>query len=736
MKIDRRSFLSLGIGAAAGTALSPLPWKITDDLSIWTQQWPWTPVPEDGEASHVKSTCMLCPAGCGISVRKINDRAVKIEGAKDNPINTGGICILGLSGLQLLYGPSRIKSPLKRVGKRGAGKFQPITWKQAIAELSETLVSLRSDEKSHTVACISGSKTGTVAELFKRFLTAYGSPNFMHVPSVADAYEQTIKIMHGIDAAAGIDVENADYILSFSSGILDGWGSPVRMFKASSKIKDSAGKTIQIESRLSNSAAKADRWIPIAPGTEAVFALGLCYVIIQESLYNTLLVDSYSTGFDAFKRYVLAEYRPDKVAGITGADPSVIIALARDFARAKTPLAVCGRGQGDTPGALAEFVAVHALNALVGNINQKGGVWAVPKPDYIRWDGVDPDKIALRGLRQKRIDTAGNGMRPGSLLNRLPAVLNKGTGYGIEVLLVSGANPLYTLRDTAAAEKAFEKIGLIVNFSSYMDETARYSDLILPNHAYLERYEDVAAAGLFNKPYIGLSRPVIKPLYNTRHTGDVIIDTAKAIKGAVAAAFQWSSYESCLRQTLGYKWTTMEKNGYWVDSGYTPPDWHEAFKHWPGKFNFSASIFKNPVFTAPEGDAGGYPLLLIPFDSIRLANDAIGNPPFMTKTVADTILKGKDIFVEINPETAKALGLAEGKRAVLTTPRGKADVKVHLTQGIGPGIIAMAKGLGHSTDDRYISGKGVNVNRLIGPISDPVSGLDAAWGIRAKLAKS
>ena len=119
MKIDRRSFLSFVIGGAAGTALSPLPWKLTDDFAIWSQNWPWTPVPPNGEVFYVNSACMLCPGGCGITVRKVENRAVKIEGMKDHPVNDGGICPMGVSGLQLLYGPGRVQGPLRRVGSRG-----------------------------------------------------------------------------------------------------------------------------------------------------------------------------------------------------------------------------------------------------------------------------------------------------------------------------------------------------------------------------------------------------------------------------------------------------------------------------------------------------------------------------------------------------------------------------------------------------------------------------------------
>jgi len=266
MKIGRRSFLSFLLGGAAGTALSPLPWKLMDDSSIWTQMWPWTPVPEDGEASYVNSSCTLCPGGCGISVRKIDDRAVKIEGMNGHPVNNGGLCILGLSGLQLLYGPTRVKTPLKRVGKRGQGRWEKISWKDAVSQVAETLGDLREKGQSHTVGFISDSDRGTVPRLFERFLAVYGSPNLMRPSSIIDSYELTLYLMQGAQALPGFDFENANFILSFGSGILDGWGSPVRMFRANSTWCNTGGKVIQIEPRLSNTAAKSDKWFPLIRG--------------------------------------------------------------------------------------------------------------------------------------------------------------------------------------------------------------------------------------------------------------------------------------------------------------------------------------------------------------------------------------------------------------------------------------------------------------------------------------
>ena len=737
MKIDRRSFLSFVIGGAAGTALSPLPWKLTDDSAIWTQAWPWTPVPADGEVSYVHSTCSLCPGGCGITARKIDNRVVKIEGMNGHPVNDGGLCVLGLSGTQLLYGPMRIKAPLKKVN----GRFREISWDAAIAEISNKLGELRSKGESHKFACISGTDRGTVSELLSRFLTVYGSANFTRTPSIQDSYELTLHLMQGVQGIPGFDVENADFVLSFGSGIIDGWGSPVRMFKANSSWKKSGGKVVQIEPRLSNTAAKSDKWIPINPGTEGALALGLVNVIIKESIYNKSFVNNFSAGFDKWKRRILDGYSPEIVAKVTGIDKAVIVSLARDFARSSKPLAICGRGQGRTPGSLKEFMAVHALNALVGNINKKGGVWTLPEPDYIDWPELKMDSVASTGMQKGRIDGAGSGkyLHARYLLNRLPEIINSVDVSPVEVLFVSESNPGYTLPDTSSVKKAFEKIPFVVSFSSYMDETAQMADFILPNHIYLERYEDVPTATGFQKPIIGLSKPVVDPQFNTKYTGDVIIHLAKSIGGFIADAFPWENYEACLKETLGDRWDNLVENGYWIDSEFTALGWEEGFETASTRFEFTSDDINalsryTPV--KPQGDEASFPLVLIPYDSMRLAGGFIGDPPFVIKTVEDTVLKGKDILVEINPATAGKLGLSEGRYAKLTTPKGSAKVKVHLFDGIMPGIVAMPSGLGHTAYDKFLAGKGINLNQLIGPVEDSSSGHDAAWGINAKLVKA
>ncbi len=741
MKIDRRSFLSLGVGAGAGIALSPLPWKITDDLSIWTQMWPWTPVPKDGEINYVNSVSTLCRCGCGIKVRKVDDRAVKIEGQEGYPGSDGNACTLCLSGLQLLYSPAAIQTPLKNVGKKGNPVWQAVSWDEAIGEIREKLSTLREEGKSHTLACITGSDKGTVPALFRRFLQAYGSPNFMTMPSYEDAYEMTLKLMHGTEASVGFDLENSDYVLSFGSGILDGWGASVRMFKAKSAWKDKKVKVVQADPRLSNSAAKADQWLAIKPGTESVLAMGLAAVIISEKLYNREFADRYASGFDTFRNYVVEHYPLNFAARTTGIPETLIAKIAKEFAAASAPIALCGRGQGNTPGSVHEFMAVHALNALVGSVNRKGGVWAMPKQEYVNWPEPALDETAQKGLAETRADGAGSEKYPLSkcLTGRLASVINEAKESPVQVLFVAGANPVYSLPDTKAVKKAFEKIPFTVSFASYMDETAEMADLILPSHGHLEKYEDVPTAAGMNKTVIGLAKPVVKPRYNTKYSGDAVILLAQALGGTVGEAFAWSGYEECLERTLGDKWETLKEKGV-IGEDYTPPDWNQAFAE--QKFAFMSEACAKqaekgaPGPATPEGDEGTFPLLLLPFDSMRLASGPVADTPFLVKIVSDKMLNGKESVIEINPETAGKLGLSEGKTALLTTPRGEAKVRVCLTQSVAPGILAMPRGLGHSGPDEYIAGKGSNINELIGPVEDPVSGLDAAWGIRAKLVKA
>ncbi len=707
MKVDRRSFLGLGLGAVAGFSVSPVLLKLTDDSSIWTQNWPWTPVPVDGEVSYQNSVCSLCPGSCGISIRKIDDRPVKIEGLDEYPINDGGACLHGISGLQYLYDPARIKTPLKKNGD----KFEEISWDDAISMVAGKLMDIRATGSPEKLACIADKDRGSVSGLLKRLVTTFGSPNFYTMPSFESYLELTATPLHGRGTTIGFDLENSDFVLSFGAGVIEGWGSPVNCFKANASRKERGAKLYQIEPRLSNTAANADRWLPINPGTEADLALGLCAVILKNNLFAGTA--KFKGGFNKFSATLQNDYPLSKTSEITGIKESDIEEMATLFAKAKMPVAVFGKGRGDGSQSLKELIAVHTLNCLVGSINRKGGAFIQPVKNYLEFPAESLDGIAREGIAKPRL---------GRYVHDLVEKVNASSQPVVEALFVYQSNPCYALHDTKTIKQALGKIPFIVSFSSFLDETAKEADIILPVHTFIERLEDIPSGSGLAKTVVGLSKPVIKPVFNTKHPGDIFILIAKALDNAVAQNFEWVSYDKCLEAVAGRIWKSLAKDGHVILAEDVPEGSPEIDVTY---------LSGNPASVQSNGDGD---LILIPIDNMRLPSAAMTASPFAIKTVSDEVLKGRDTVVEINPKTAK--GLKNFDYVTLTTPVGSAKVMIHLNEGMMPGVVGMVKGLGHTFDNKYVSNKGVNINDLIGPVIEPGSGLDAAFGIKAKISRA
>jgi anaerobic selenocysteine-containing dehydrogenase len=215
---------------------------------------------------------------------------------------------------------------------------------------------------------------------------------------------------------------------------------------------------------------------------------------------------------------------------------------------------------------------------------------------------------------------------------------------------------------------------------------------------------------------------VRKPEFDTRSPGDVVIAIARALDGTVGQSFAWNNYEDCLKQVAGDIWQPLSRKGHVVLLDRPPAGSIET------DFGFLA---ENPKTVKPEGEQE---FTLIPVDNIRVPSTVPAASPFAIKTVSDRIIKGKDMFVEINPQSAG--NLKDGGMATLTTPAGSVSVRVHFSDGIMPGVIGMVKGLGHTLKNKYVSGKGVNINELISPVIESDSGMDVAYGIKAGISKA
>lgn len=595
MKFSRRGFIQIVGGAAAGAAASTMGLRRTGASAAAIAKW------ADKKEVWIASICQLCPGGCGILGRTMDGDLVKIEGNPLHPINNGTLCPKGFAGTQLLYDSDRIKGPLKRGGKRGEGKWAKISWDEAIKTVAEHLNRLRAQGEPHSLVILGGQYRGSIDPLFSRFARVYGTPNYIRARCLAiGGASSTFQFTQGLNEPLGFDIFNAEYILSFGCNLLESWISPVHQLQAYGYIRQERhgrrGKIVCVDPRLSIFAAKADQWVPINPGTDGALALGMVHVIIRESLLNNDFLSERSFGFNdwvdndgvehiGFKTLVLKNYDPVKVSQITGVPVENIIKLARDFATNKPAIAIGERGPSFGTNDLYTRMAIHALNAIVGSIGAMGGMHLASTVPLAKWPDLQVDEAAKKGLQMPRIDGAGTGkyLLAADAAQALPENIMAAKPYPAKAVFFYHTNPLYSHPQKEEFAKALEKTELLVSFSPFMDETSQAADLILPDHTYLEKWNDDLVRHLAGFSLYSLGRPVVNPLGDTRHTAEVLMDIARALVDPVARAFPWKDYQEIVKYNAkglfesnrGYIVSLpeeesllelMKKQGYWVPS--------------------------------------------------------------------------------------------------------------------------------------------------------------------------
>jgi len=559
MRINRRELLKL-IGAATFGAALP-----DELLHALPKEGEWIPYEEYWSTG----VCLQCPSGCGLQIRLVNQWPVKLEGIKDYPINKGRLCPKGQAGLQVLYDPDRIRHPLKRKGGRGEGNWEKISWEEGLDLVVKRLKALRQKGRPESLMAWGGRYRGHMADLMARFLESYGSPN--NIGNTERGSEGILKghlFTMGVEEYLAIHWEEVNYIVSFGASLLEASRPSLRNLWGYGFFRRGRpgirGKLVQVEPRFSITASKADQWVPIRPGTDGALALGIAHWIVKENKFDRQFIDRYTFGFEdwkdgygktrmGFKTLVLQEYSPKQVSQLTGVAEETIVKIAQEFSSHPPAIAISGRGAGmQTNGTYAQM-AIDSLNALLGSIDGRGGLLLQRRPPFQKWPLVQRDKIAEKGLSQPRIDEAGHMPFPFAeeVPYILPERLQRHEPYAIDTLFLYYTNPLFSLPEPQKFHVALGKIPFIVSFSPFMDESTMFSDLVLPDGTYFERWQDDNVEPGLGFPMFGLRSPVLdKPLYDTRNTGDVIIEFAKGLGGTVAKSFPWKDFQEALKEAI------------------------------------------------------------------------------------------------------------------------------------------------------------------------------------------
>ncbi len=797
-KFDRRRLL-FGGGAAAGAAFlagcahEEDPFKLTKPAVPGAGTW------ARGEEKSVATACAQCPASCGVRVRVVEGRAVKVEGNSASPINEGGVGPRGLCGPQVLYDPDRIQTPLKR---GASGKLEPATWEEALAAIGAELARLRSAGAAQRVGFLCGQERGMTRELVHRFARVYGTPNvYGGFRSGAGPTALASFMMQGVEELPAYDWSKARYVLSLGAGLLDSCHL-VAFARAQARGRQSLAnrraKIVHVGPARARTGHAADEWHTLRAGTHGAFALGLAHVLVRDGKYDKQFVADHAFGFEEWTdesgrvhkgfRALLESYTPERAAAFCGVEARLIERLAAELSESRPAFVWAASEELECSNGLPSAMAVHALNALLGAIDRPGGLLVQRDPPLAAWPTFEADEIAVKSLANVPIGCADSTLTPigGVPLAALREALMQSPTPPLDVLFLHHSNPLYARAQNKRWREALRKIPLVVSFSPFLDETCvGVAHWVLPDDTYLERFEDAAPAPSVGHAVFGLRQPVVERLYGTRATSDVLIQLGTAIGSPLAEAFAWKDFKEAVKQRIVGLHTAQrgsiveEKSsgfvkrlyeaGSWSDVPYVFEQWNESLRTKSGKFEFFSQRMLQefderarnaklatealltrlgltdgldeacmPHFEEPlwQGAPKDFPLRLIPYRPNTYAEGSGANLPWLHELDPRIGDVRRFSEVEMNPVTAASLGLARGEHVMIESSVGSIECVVAPTHAVEADVARIAQGGGHTELGRFARGIAANVMDLVvGAASHPLAGFDNLCDTRVRVRK-
>jgi thiosulfate reductase/polysulfide reductase chain A len=724
--VSRRQFIKIGAGGAAAAAVA----------SGITSRW-WgldrSGVADPGTRGDtvVPTFCEMCFWKCGVLAHRRGDRVTKLVGNPDHPLSRGRLCPRGLGGTGLLYDPDRLKRPLvRRRGRRGDDVFEETSWEEALGLVADRMQRLAGQHGPEALAFLYHGMGGS---WFKTLMKGFGTPNVAQ-PSYAQCRGPresgySLTVGRSLDSPEPIDIANARCLTLIGSHL--GENMHNTQVQELADAIDRGLDLVVVDPRFSVAASKARYWLPIKPGTDIALLLAWMHVIVTERLYDSEYLERYAVGFDRLREHV-ATTTPEWAHVRTGLEPTLIRDSARLIASAR-PASLIHPGRravwygDDTQRARAMAI----LAALLGSFGRRGGYL---QPEAMT---IAPFPVPATHIERPLADQPRQGGYPFALeplASGLRDAAIPGTaGYDVKGWFVYGSNLIQSLPQPQRTRAALQRLDFVVSVDVLPAEICGWSDVVLPESTYLERYDDLYAPA-YKQPFVALRQPVVEPMFDSKPGWWIARELGTRL--GLQRFFPWRDAEEYLRQRAGaarLDWDALLRRG--VVLGEASPSCEEeglepAFATDSGKIElFSEALAAAGADPIPQFRMPAQP----PAGQLRLIS---GRSPVHTfgRTTNNRFLSTVDDENEawIHPDVAAALPgfearpLRSGDRVVLVNQDDvrSEPVKVKITERVRGDVVYLVHGFGHTSERlRFAHGRGASTSELTTRVEvDPLMG--------------
>jgi anaerobic selenocysteine-containing dehydrogenase len=725
--VSRRTLLKTAGTMGAGMMLDKNP---TDWLTAVGSAAPGEKV--------IPTFCAMCgpSLGCGIYAYVKNGRFIRVEGMLESPVNAGRICAKAHAAPQWVYSPQRLKYPLRRVGKKGEGKFERISWDQALDLIAAKLKEQKQKYGAESLAILSPARR-SYSEFLYRFLIAHGSPNYAH--SGICAMQKAFAFTYTLGTAPVPDISNTKLLLIWGKQPVYS-GSTRGNLKQILDAKDRGTKIICIKPTMEPDVALSDTWIPIRPGTDAALALAMLNVIIGEKLYNSQFVADWTYGFEKLESHIL-QYTPKWAERITGIPAGQITDLARTYAKTKPACIDHGNGLEHAPSSNSAVRAIAILMAVTGNLDKPGGDlfpggsgMPMPKSVHLRERYTQEWVDKLIGPEFPKAFQPGTEGTSSAYYRIFDSVLT-GKPYPIRTIIAPGTQPTVSTRGTQNVLEALKKLEFYVVVDVMRTAEMNYADVVVPVATMYETDHPFEFSG----NWIMARNRVIEPLGKYKSDYEFWIDLG--VRMGYGKDFWSGDIKECIDDQLKPLNLTMEE----LRSKHTgivfpskPAEYEKYAKTFgrissrfskapylpQGKIAIYNTTFEEngfnplPVWVEPPESPTGtpellkkYPLIFSDFHTSKVYNAGwLRNVPYLREVLPYPTL-------QIHPEAAKERGLVDGDWVIIESPHGKMKIKAQVNPGIRPDTVMALHGWWQGCDELKLPGfplleTGANTNGM------------------------